>query len=283
MTTQEPERPEFARPPVIEVALGVQWPPVRGVWGPRISHYAESLAGEGWKPHAEVAPVEYVEERLDGEGFWAPPGFAFSVVTGVAPRLQLIRDHDDRLLQIQNGWFVYNWRKTSRSGDYPRYGMVKEEFNRQLAILREFAERNTWNLPQPTLWEVTYVDRIEQGTVWQDPSDWARALPGLIGGAALSQSVQEETAQIQRTYRLPGNIGRLYVNLQHVLSAAPLNPAEEPLESLQITFTARGPLPSATGWSELENMFAGGHAAIVELFKAVSSETAKDYWRGRAQ
>jgi uncharacterized protein (TIGR04255 family) len=148
------ELPRFANPPVVELAIGVEFLPL-----PSLSVV----------PLVELRPLwsqEYprIEEQPAlpsmNLGKSPIPGFNFEVGTGVPPiRIWLLNENRSELLQVQYDRLVLNWRANYGS-DYPHYRELEPRFMRNWALLQSaVAERSLGEL-QPITAEVTYINRF---------------------------------------------------------------------------------------------------------------------------
>lgn len=257
--------PTFERPPLIETVLGVQFAPIKGLSTAHLGLFWGCL-GDGWRQAGEAEPVGQVltEEQTPG----ARLGEAM-IVQGRARRLRFSDASRSRLLQIENGWFVYNWRRTAEAEPYPRFAVLLPEFLSLLAKWREFlAEQQLGDLVA-NLWEVSYVNAIEKGTMWQTPNDWANLLPTLLAAPRLGAFGMPTTGALRWQFDLPGSAGYLEVTLDHVLERSGGR------EALRVMQTARGRI---SGSSAIEAGLRAGRDAIVRTFEAMSSEAAQRHW-----
>jgi uncharacterized protein (TIGR04255 family) len=178
------------------------------------------------------------------------------------------------MIQIQNGRFHYNWRKTDQSKPYPRYETVRREFDAAFAAFTGFLASHQLGKVRPTQWEVTYVNLIEQGPLWSAAASWPQLLPGLLGtpGPA-TDDTRLESFDGTWHFELASERGRLHVSLRHTKrSTDPNDP-----ELIRLELTARGPV-GATGAPDLDAGLNLGHEAIVKKFAAVTSPAAHKYW-----
>jgi uncharacterized protein (TIGR04255 family) len=185
------------------------------------------------------------------------------------------------MIQLQNGWFVYNWRKTPKCSDYPRYSNVRREFDQALEAYRKCAIEKSWGELRPNLWEVTYINRVEKGALWQSPSDWWRVFPGLVADPFESGIGTPESFGGVWAFRIRENLGRLHVELRHQKPSGSTGSTSAPGQSSEVLYlrlTARGPLASETGWEELGSRLDIGRETIVMLFDRISSPQAHAAW-----
>jgi len=66
------------------------------------------------------------------------------------------------MVQLQNGRFHYNWLGNSGE-EYPRYRIVKPEFEALYAEFKQFLSDEGLGMPTENQWEITYLNQIPQG------------------------------------------------------------------------------------------------------------------------
>jgi uncharacterized protein (TIGR04255 family) len=260
--------PKFDRPPVAEVVLGVQFN--------RLIEYSAAHAGWFWRERLgsgfdlakEAARLEDQLERFGDEVRWVPPG-GLLIRPGHQPdRIQIIDSLNDRMVQIQDSRFIYNWRK--REAGYPSYGKLLPEFLARLTDFQAFAEKTGLGKLEFNQWEVTYLNQILRGDLWQSPDDWPRLIPSFYvpprGSGMTFESFNNEWHFV-----LPSNRGRLHVAASHG-RVSPEGP-----EVLMLTLTARGPVDFTKGLS-LSTGLELGHEAIVTTFASMTSPKSHQHW-----
>ena len=225
-----------------------------------------------WNRVSETGGLPDQFERFGQDRNW---GSAVAVRIGPARgRIHIIRDGDERLIQIQNSRFIYNWRKQQQG--YPSYGQLLPEFRERFCDFCAFLDEMGLGAPGVNQWEVTYVNPLEQGDLWQLPSDWKAILPGLYIPGQHVPGLDFESLDGQWRLVIGENRGRLHVSLQHGIVAGP--PPNREVVILQ--FTARGPVDEAHGM-DLWSGFDLGHRAIVQCFTAMTSDDAHKRWQRR--
>jgi hypothetical protein len=175
------------------------------------------------------------------------------------------------MIQLQNGRLHFNW--LGEAGEkYPRYETVREGFVRVLQQFTEFLAREKIDGFRPNQWEVTYLNHIPKGPVWNTPDEWGFFLPlGTVPPVA--GVVERESFTGEWHFVIPGQRGRLHVQWQHAVKPEP-----EKQELVVLTLTARGPLQQS---DDAQAILAGvdlGRATIVRSFKAFMSDAANKYW-----
>jgi uncharacterized protein (TIGR04255 family) len=257
--------PEFKEPPLIETVLAVQFVPLRGLSAAHIGLFWKQL-GDEWDRADEV---EAVGQILPWDG---APGGALGdavIVHGRASRLRFLHVSKSRLLQIENGWFVFNWRRPDEAAAYPRFATLLPEFLALLTKWRAFLAERCLGDAVANLWEVTYVNAIAKGAMWQSPRDWSKLLPKMLATPNLGDLGAPTTGGFRWQFELPAGAGILEVSLDHVLGPT------EGREALRMTQLARGLMTES---SELKERLQVGHDAIVAAFGAMTSEEAQQRW-----
>jgi len=264
----------YARPPVVETILGVQFDPLQRFSNAHQGLFWECL-GADWPELTDSAPLEPQFEQFTEESSWVPPGIAFRIAQTVPSRLQIKNQDENRLIQLQNGRLHLNWLGHG-GADYPRFEQVLTEFERIVERFRDFVVGRNLGEFRPNQWEVTYLNHIPQGTVWRTPNDWGFFRP-LAALQDLDTPVKFETFNGEWHFVIPDNQGRLHVQWQHGKTRDPAR------ELVVLTLTARGPLhfdpqDSQIDLRRLHTGLSVGHEAIVVSFRELMSDEANTYW-----
>lgn len=267
--------PTFRNPPVVETVLGIQFD--------RIPHFTNAHLGSFWKhlqktQEAEVRwdnvndapPIEPAFERFDDDGAWLRPAMTLRLTQDQSSRLQIRNADSDAMIQVQNGRLHYNWIG-KRGADYQRYSVVRPAFDRIVDSLRDFLSHEKLDELRPNQWEVTYVNHIPKGPLWNTPSDWRGIFTTLPGVVAATSEVRLEDLSGSWHFEIPERRGRLHIDLKH----AKLANDESAKEVLRLTLTARGP---ANDEDSLSDGLDLGHRVIVLTFKNITSQQAHEYW-----
>jgi len=267
--------PKFDAPPVIETVLSAQFA--------RLERFSNAHGGWFWKNYlnkdwVDVQPAPRLEDQFElfgDEIKWGPPGGGIRIVPGVEPeRLQIRRSDEEGMIQVQDSRFVYNWRK--QNAGYPSYEKVLTEFQDKFAAFERFvkdAELGALDLNQ---WEVTYVNHIDRGGLWDTFSDWTKIFPRF--NVPATEDVRDFNPEDFRgEWRLiiGDNRGRLYISMNRGRAGS-----EKGAEVIRLQLTARGPVNIEKNL-DLWAGFELGHAAIVRYFTAMTSPVAHKYWKRR--
>jgi uncharacterized protein (TIGR04255 family) len=146
--------PSFERPPVVEVAIGVEFLPLPALTVVPMVELRPILRDR--YPHIEEQPA------LPSVPVGGPrPELNFQIATGIPPlRIWFLSEDRTELLQVQGDRLVLNWRADFKN-PYPRYRQLAPTFFRNWEIFeREVRDRALGEL-QPIVAEVTYVNRVQ--------------------------------------------------------------------------------------------------------------------------
>lgn len=256
----------FSDPPVVEVVLSVQFEPL-GMTSGHLGWYWRDCLGENWPNVEDVSPVpdqieRFGEKRVIG---WPRMGFKFKAGP-TTNRLRISNSDKDRMIQIQDTRFIYNWVK--KDGVYPRYKVIREEFDKCFNQFREYTTRAELATFKENQWEMAYVNHIPSGSLWNDSTQGEKVFPALLkhpipyGGTNFESMIGEWRSEI------PPKRGRLHVSLrfEEIKNA----------DVLVAQLTTRGPI---TIDQDLNTGLALGHETIVKAFIDISSQSAREYWK----
>lgn len=280
--TRATDLPEFERPPVVEVALGVQFVPLLAFGSKHVA-----LLWERWRAEfpiwEEQAPLQPVTEWF---GVTGQPSLNFRFDFGALPPLRraLFFSEDRReLRQVQADRFARNWTKT---GDpYPRYddsdaGSVptkglRTRFREDLQQFHDFVNEQGLGEFIPTQCEITYVNHIP-ATGELGARDMAELLSQWNGNFSDTFLQPPESIEISSHFVLEDsnkkNVGRLHV------TAAPARDQTTGDALLRLTLTARG-LPLGKGLDGVLYFLDLGRRHIVKGFASLTTPTMHSKWR----
>ncbi len=261
----------FKNPPVIETVLGVQFDPINGLTNAHLGAFWHAL-GEEWARVDDAPKLDPVYESFGGEQSWAGLGNMLQPANDPASRLQIRHSDDNGLIQVQNGRLLYNWLGEG-GNDYPRYKNVRPQFDRVWGTFTRFLDEHKLDTPRPNQWEATYVNHIEQGTVWEEPLDWVKILPGLGGPVAKPRTVELESISSEWHFEIAPKRGRLHVRLSNGHRTVP-----DACELLRLDLTARGPVGTGNHGLNVDEGLNLAHEVIVQTFVDITSAEAQTYW-----
>lgn len=266
------EFPNYKSPPVVETILGVQFEPIAGFRNAHLGAFWKSLDAHEWSKIQDVPPLEPVFERFGEQGQWGGLGLNLRLSQDLSCRLQLTNVSSDRMLQIQNGRLHFNWLGEG-GGPYARYPAIRAGFQKSIQQFLEFLKQEGLGALRPNQWEVTYLNHIPKGTVWNDVSDWQFC--HLIGEIPTYRDlIEPESFRAEWHFTLPNQRGRLHVQWQHAQRSTP-----DTQEIVVLNLTARGPLGSENiGLEEILEGVDLGRQTIVQTFRKIMSDRANEFW-----
>ena len=272
-STEKLVLPDYLRPPVVETVLGVQFDKITGINNPLLACFWKSLPESSWPRANDAPPLMDLREEAP-----PPPPLGIGQLVRVeepAPRrLQICHDDGTRMIQVQNTRLHVNWIK-KKGQQYPRYSVVRDLLIETTETFCRFLGEQKLPRPVPNQWEVTYVNHIPRGTVWED----AGAIPffkPLNPQPTSNPLISLESFGGQWHYSLPDRRGRLHVEWLH---ATPHNSDSSVGEVIQLTMTARGPASSkSTGFESIFSDLDYGHDILVHAFADLVSDAANSYW-----
>jgi uncharacterized protein (TIGR04255 family) len=265
-----PDLPEYANPPVVEVAISVQFDelvafkPVHfGLLWERIrSRYS------GTEHHP---PLPSVMELFGAQG----PRRASLTVESTFPigRCWYLSEDRHQLIQLQPDRLILNWRKLDTDTEYPRYDTLRGRFERELSVFASFISDQKLGELDPTQCELTYVNHMPAGIGWDVRNDLPNLLTPWSGETTQKYLPPIEDARLSWQYLLEDRgaaLGRLYVNLQSATSD------DVPVFVLQLT--GRG-APIGPGVDGVLAFTDRAHEWIVNGFTAITTQHMHKLWK----
>lgn len=266
MTFTRPDHlPEFERPPLNEVVLGVQFAPATG--------YQQIRAGEVWGLYRSEFPFVEEHESIPPsfEIFGMPqrtPSINFGLVTGAQhDRFWFLAPGKDELIQFQHDRLIHNWRKVAGDKPYPRFESVIARFAKELRQLEAYFNALSPQTLACNQAEVSYINHIpidgpeNRGSA----SEWLRFV-----------NFGSEPDDLSMTYRrtLCNDDGVPYARLISELTTA-FSPNKGRLFVLNLTVRGAPSNPLIPAALELLSL---GRDVIVEEFTAITTDSAHKIW-----
>jgi len=264
------QRPKFRSPPVVETVLGVQFPPLPKLGNWHLGAYWELLGKNDWPFVEEAGPIRAQYERF-GDARQHDLQISFGFGEAPTQRLRIRNKAQDRMIQVQNGRFHYNWLK--REQTYPSYDAILPEFKDALQRFIGFLDQNEVGQPGFDQWEITYVNHIPQGTLWQSPDDWHQIFDALLAANTGNRAkLQFEGCTGVWRFEIPEKRGRLHVEINQGIQGD-----EQKVPIIRLKLTARGAVAEKDGMGYVDGLNLG-HETIVKTFEAITSEKCHREW-----
>ena len=267
--------PEYAHPPVVEVALAIEFGQPVGLRSLHLGRLADAW-GDGWLPEERslLPPMDPPSDDDELDSF-------LSALLGTAdppPRLWLQNHAGDRVVQIQHDRLVVNWRKSDTNGDYPRYDTVREQLQdawRQLVTV--CTTQLELDEPTPSLCEIQYVNHMASDYGWASPSDTARLMVPWRGLETSKFFAANHLSQFSVHCHFPQD-REGWLTIDCWTSHSSLDDPDDYSPLMFLKLTARGEAEAADLNSALE-FFDVAHRWIVEGFTRITTSEAHQIWK----
>jgi uncharacterized protein (TIGR04255 family) len=248
------KRNEYSNPPIAEVVFAVRYVPFKAWRIPDVGAFWVRVRDRF--PNREHGPA--VSDVPDP-------------VTGLPlPRSWLISRDDERIIQIENGAFFYNWRR--KEAEYPRYTILSEEFFENVKGYSNYCNEIFGSF-EPTAYELTYLNHIVGSEDWNFPESTSNVVPWLKELQTLAPNFTALGTNVRYSLTNPPSELRVRVN------TAIRNVDKKPILILELSM--HGPSDGAS----LDNMrewFDGAHGRIIGSFDRFTSKEAQEaLWRDK--
>ncbi len=250
---------DFEKPPVVETSLGFYFTPL-SKWN--IINY-----GLLWQKFMSKYPsAEFKAPIGEMELSFAPN----SDFTNLSLRAFFVDTSKTQLVQIQNGCFLRNWRKTPETPRYQHYDEVlpifREDWLSFAAAMREISPGEL----EIKRCEMTYFNHLVRGEDWTDFSDFEAYYSMWRGAAGLDTLSKLKMTAIATTYEIPH--GTLQINSQPGIRQM------DGKEVVQLTVTAQI-IPTKQKNEEFFQCLDRCHEANVNGFLEFTTEEFQQKWK----
>jgi uncharacterized protein (TIGR04255 family) len=264
--------PSYKAPPVVEVVVGVALRPIARLTVAHLGAFWAQAQVSQYFPKVEeqatlIPPVET---------FTAGQPLSMSIALGpTAPRLWLLTDEGQELLQLQRDWFACNWRKVSPANKYGRWPERREALIRWYREFNEYVGRNKLGRVEPTQCEVTYVDHVPTEDFGSQTHTALNRLLRIVEPPVEVLGQRPEQTYLSSTYIIPDEdgkpVGRLHVDAQ------PAFRREDNRPIYVLNFTARG-RPEGEGLDGALRFLERGRFWAVTAFAQLTTEHMQHKW-----
>ncbi len=258
--------PDFASPPLVEVALSVQFEPIEG--------FTVARFGRLWERYRERFPKTEDQVPLTPkiETFGKEPTggrLGVELRRSLQPRVWFLNAAETELLQVQSDRFVHNWRKTDAVAPvYPRYESIRATFCDEYESFLSFLKESDLGRPDANQCEVTYVNLVPGTdlpglTVFSDTySDDFLSGPE-VAGITLQYLIRDDEEEFR---------GRLHIKTDTVSHLAK--------SAMRLTLTARG-APFENQTEGILRFMDLGREWIVRGFCSITAREQHKTWGRR--
>jgi len=269
--------PHFERPPVVEVAISLQFNPLEKLRSPHLGLLWERFRSEGLPITEDHGELEPAFEELEAKG---SPRVRVRLQTfddaPPLPRVWFLNEAKTELVQFQRDRLVVNWRQGARPEPYPRYGSIIARFKLALDILQNFAATEKLGSITPTQGEVTYVNHILAGEGWSVHADIDKVITFWKSNYSEPYLPRPEDVSFQTRFlmtdKLGVPLGRLHVELQSAYRSIDKHPI------FVLNLNARG-APRSPDFESTFQLFDAEHEWIVRGFPSLTERKMHEIWR----
>lgn len=263
--------PSYKNPPVVEVAVGVQFEPIRRLRSVQLALLWQVYRADfpRCEEHAPLASVsgDLMENELPQihvEFFDEPP----------PTRLWFLTDDGTELIQAQSDRFVHNWRRIVPGAPYPRYPHVRTRIAAEFEAFQRFLSDEELGSATPHLCEVTYVNRIDSAQAWQHHGQLGEILS--VWSGAHSDDFLPTPADVQARMRYPIRVGSAEPVGTLTAVVQPARVARQAAYQLTISALVR---PAGGGSADVISALDIGHEWVVRGFTSLTTPQMHQIWR----
>jgi hypothetical protein len=259
--------PEFDRPPLDEVAIGLQFEPLGGF---HVAHL-----GLYWSQIRDRYPITEDQGPLAPQIEQEQPAHVLNVsiagVSFVPPRAWFVNAGKNELIQLQHDRFVRNWRRLSDIDEYPRYANLARDFRREWEGFLAFLQQEKIGQPTVNQCELSYINNLETWGAWQDLFDVEKVCTLVCRSGRPAFLPAPEVLALNARYKLPQGRGRLHFSLQPGFRGRDMKLVQA------LNLVARG----APEGSDLDKIFAWfdmAHEWVVRAFDELTVPELHTAW-----
>jgi uncharacterized protein (TIGR04255 family) len=256
---------DFRDPPLVEVALGVQFKPLLGLRAIELG-----VLRDRWREeYPTIQEQPPLPPTVETEPLSAPV-VQITVGPALQSRLWFLSEDETELVQLQHDRLNVNWRRLSQDQTYPHYPAVRDRFVQRFRDLASIvSERHLGELLISQV-ELNYINVVPRalerlGRIDELLAHWQPLTSHHLGAP--------EQARVGMVFRVP-EIGREPVRL-HVS----VDPGQHPpgRSALLVTLTVRG-APAGPDVDAALAFMDDAHAHTVRSFIELTSGEAQHEW-----
>jgi uncharacterized protein (TIGR04255 family) len=174
------------------------------------------------------------------------------------------------MIQIQNGRFHYNWEKQGGEDEYRRYRNIRPAFTERWEHFKRFVGDQTLGVLRPTQYELTYINHVVAGDLWDETRGIGDVLPWFAPPSAVVGNAFQP--QLAMHAPAPKCRGRLHVVAQVGKRA------KDQRSVLALELTVRGAPATPTDDLDLVPWMDDAREYVVRTFVELTSGTARRSW-----
>ena len=260
--------PDFQRPPLDELVMGVQFERIPGFASMNVAEVWSLYKGE--YPNLQELPLLPPQFEIFGGVNPLPPIHFFG--TGpLGSRMWFISEDKNYLLQFQADRLLTNWRrnpdqKQDSSKPYPRFEAIAEAYRLNLNTLNLYFESTFSHPIKVNQAEISYINIIPAES-FSEVGKWFSILN--------SDSLDIEGLNLNFNEVIRDSADRPVARLFHTIQSVILPDRGRKAFHLSLTFRGK---PTGTDIDSALKLIRLGREAIVTRFKAITTEAAHQIW-----
>jgi uncharacterized protein (TIGR04255 family) len=269
MVENRSQLPSFKNPPVVEVAMAVQFEPLTGLATVHYGEYRRRIRAD-YPRLEEKPPLGRSYESFSGEQAPSTPEVEISELPPLR-RCWFVDKHGNSLVQMDSEHFVYNWRNETGAETYPRYESVRKKFRDLWSDFLKFLEEEGLGEPRVNHWEISYVNHLDKGQGWDSLPELGNVLHISPNAPHNGFLPAPEALQVVAVYAFPEKRGRLRISLQNAVRRRDMQ------ECMLLKLISRGHAHSSQT-DVILGHFDVGREWIVRAFAEITTEQAHALW-----
>lgn len=270
-----PSSPSFAKPPLEEVALAVQFQP-QAIDIMTTAQFSQAFADEFPRQEEQAARPPMTEEFPVGP---RPPFRLELIATPPLPRLWFLSESGTRLIQLQSDLIAYNWRRSPEGVSvdeiYPRYTVLRAEFEKVFKALEQTVEERGRPTLKPNWCEITYINHIGPTAEGEQRPSLDELLRGVEVPPSEGFLPSPESVGLNLGFVIPGPkdpLGRLAVGLATATRTSDSVPIWVMTLTARMRIGEEGTMESALKTLDM------GHNWVVSGFVELTSDQMQAAW-----
>ena len=268
---QQPSLPRFKKPPVSEVAIGIQFqapiltPVHLGLYYQMIKDRFPAVAVQ-----PPLQPVFETFEPLSPPIL--PMTFSFQGgMVGLIPRMWFSSSNGSSLVQLQPGRLNFNWRGGLEGDAYPHFQAVQSEFANVLTDLDSLIESEGLENISVNQCELIYVNPLPSSVTGVSLSEPQKIFRLWGGSQGEEWTDAPEDVTFGARYRFCDEKGNPFGRLTVTLTSGV---AGDGTPAFQLQMAARG-RPIGEGRLGITAFHNYAHEAIVRCFAAITTSSRR--------
>jgi uncharacterized protein (TIGR04255 family) len=195
--------PSFKKPPVIEVVCGISFEMIKDFRANHVGLFWEKVQDEfSGCEHAVRLGIDLAGGPID--------------LVNYLPRVWFINEEQNKLIQLQDNMFFFNWRRMKEEEAYPRYHTIIRAFKENFKVFEEFLKEESLGSVTPKACELTYINHIPRNEGWESLSDINGVFRDFVWNSPGERFLPEpRNLSGQIIFSLPDNKGNLSLKLEH--------------------------------------------------------------------